>query len=213
MFHLLQRCKTRNDASWWVDLSSLRWRWNLYYRVIRSQNSWLCSFMIDSIWVRDSTNLNIYLWSLWIFCRYDNFEYIAQLIILFVINNIIYEDICKYDEHLNVLRQIDHEFFWLCSISTDRTLILITFFWRIVCFRLSQISSITFRQRISFYSEMQLEFLHISNLSDWLFWLDRIRTILNVLSYHSILVRFVSSLFRLIRLSDACACFDHLIRR
>jgi hypothetical protein len=168
--------------------------------------------MIDLIWVRDSTNLNICLWSLWIFYRYDTFEYIAQLIVLLVINNIIYENIYRFDEHLNVLRQIDHEFFWLCSISTDRISIFITFFWRIMCFQLSQISSITFRQRISFYSELQLEFLHTSNLSDWLFWLDRIRTILNILSYHSILVRFVSSLFRLIKLFNACVYFDHLSR-
>jgi hypothetical protein len=157
-------------------------------------------------------NLNIFFWSLWIFYRYDNFEYIAQLIVLFVINNIIYDDICRFDEYLNVLRQIDHEFLWLCLISIDFNLIFITFSWRIMCFQLSRISSIIFRRRISFYSELQLEFLHTSNLFDWLFWLDRIKTILNVLSYHSILVRFVNLLFRLIKLFNACVYFDYLSR-
>jgi hypothetical protein len=131
MFHLLQRCKTRSDASWWVDLSSLKWRWSLYYRIIQSRNSWLCSFMIDSIRIKSSTNLNIYLWSYWIFCRYDNFEYISLLIVLLAISNIIYEDICMYDERLNVLKLIDHELLVWCSISIDRTRILITFSWRI----------------------------------------------------------------------------------
>jgi hypothetical protein len=130
--------------------------------------------------IKNSTILNIYFLWLWIFCRYDNFKHIALSIFSFAINNIIYLNIYTYDVYLNVLKSIDREFLLWCSILTDRIRILIISFWRIECFRLFQISSTTFHQRISFDFESSLELLRMSNSLDWLIWFCRIKIILHL---------------------------------
>jgi hypothetical protein len=169
--------------------------------------------MIDLIWAKNSTIQNIFLLKSLIVYKYDNSRRISVLILSLAINSITYLDICMYDECLNVLTRIDHEFLLWCSISTDRTQILITSFWRIVCFQSFRISSAAFHQRISFYSELHLEWSYTWNLSDWMTWLDQIEINSYLLLYHFISVRFASSSYSKIKRSDACAYFDRLIHR
>ncbi len=176
--------------------------------IIRWRNSWWCSFTIDSKLIKSSTILNIYFLMLWSICRYNNFSRIFLLTVLLTINNIICSNTCMYDVRLNVSRQIDHEFFLWCLISTDRNLIFIISSWRIVCFQSFRISSAAFRQRISFYSELHLESLYTWNRSDLLTWLDRIKITSSLLLCRLTFVRFVNQFFLLIESFDACANFD-----
>jgi hypothetical protein len=130
MCHLFSLRRTYNDAFWWIYLSSSK----SFFVFDNSMTKFIAISFHDLSDMSKRFNKSKYLFrialnllQIWQFriCRFTDSSS--------AINNITYSDIYTYDECLNVLRQIDHEFLLWCSISIDQILIFITSFWRIMC--------------------------------------------------------------------------------